>query len=806
MEVGERTMAFIRNCIQIACVLAVTVNGGERAPREIHIESGWGGLGKPQSFELTIRSDHGAYRADGRKVKPELVKALVDALMAPPLVRPTRENLGLTAEWLRANASRVFAQRHHSFSHQAANIQKLELDAFSDPDVVDRLLPGIFDSFHTDDYPHVYVHITFGDGASLSAESHAQGPYMLPWNVTPSATTYDVRIARAIAALLPEKAANRERMIDDDLPQQLADAVARSLEERIKNIDADNRAHETLELLRQRYSIQHSEINPYHDPAYGTEWKAGRTGETNLKVRLHRSGLPPNLSTFAVLLHEHGLTEGADRFLGDVTRYESLVTSTPWLMDYMRSHPHVHFNVLYVHDASFGDHAFETFTKDMRARQKPELIERVGKIRRELALLTVANGGTKSYWLLFPDHRALLWRYEGLTEVLKWKASDFAEPRCGDYQVNNGGCPAAEVTADGTLVSGSHADEACIAAFQTSHHTTIPEIDPLFPVQAHDRGGFINHSGDVIVPLCFDTVAEFSEGLARFERDGRWGYINRAGHIVIQPQFMWARDFSDGLARVQISGIALGANARWGFIDKSGKVVIQLTKDQSGYGTEEEGFHEGLAFVGEIGKKGFIDKTGKYVTPVRYGFGYGFQDGLAAVSEDSRGEHWGFIDKTGKWIIPPSFDWADPFEEGLATVNRKRDCGFVDRTGAFVLKPPVPEGETDCAAVWGSFHNGLARWRFGKKFGYIDHTGKTVIEARYDFTPGFSEGLAAVQLNGKWGYIDTAGKTVIEPRELDAADPFRNGLAHVATKDGKHGYIDRTGKYVWGPQKQSAER
>jgi WG repeat protein len=101
--------------------------------------------------------------------------------------------------------------------------------------------------------------------------------------------------------------------------------------------------------------------------------------------------------------------------------------------------------------------------------------------------------------------------------------------------------------------------------------------------------------------------------------------------------------------------------------------------------------------------------------------------------------------------------------------------------------------------VWGDFADGLSHWKFGNKYGFIDHSGKLVIKPKFDMTDQFSEGLAAVRINGKWGYIDKTGKMVIEPRELARVEDFHHGLAFVTTKDGRYGYIDRSGNYVWTP-------
>ena len=67
-------------------------------------------------------------------------------------------------------------------------------------------------------------------------------------------------------------------------------------------------------------------------------------------------------------------------------------------------------------------------------------------------------------------------------------------------------------------------------------------------------------------------------------------------------------------------------------------------------------------------------------------------------------------------------------------------------------------------------------------------------------TQGVSEepiSLFLVKLNGKHGYIDKSGKLVIEPN-FDLAGDFSEGLAAVAVGD-KWGFIDTTGHYVWEP-------
>jgi len=77
-----------------------------------------------------------------------------------------------------------------------------------------------------------------------------------------------------------------------------------------------------------------------------------------------------------------------------------------------------------------------------------------------------------------------------------------------------------------------------------------------------------------------------------------------------------------------------------------------------------------------------------------------------------------------------------------------------------------------------------------------------VIEPQFQQANEFSEGLAAVcvgacvfsKSGGKWGYIDTTGKFVVNP-QLDSVEPFRSGVARVfeyIPHDVRAGYVDKS--------------
>ena len=246
-----------------------------------------------------------------------------------------------------------------------------------------------------------------------------------------------------------------------------------------------------------------------------------------------------------------------------------------------------------------------------------------------------------------------------------------------------------------------------------------------------------------------------ADPLFPIKQDGKWGYIDRAATIVIPPQFDEAGDFFDGLAAVRIG-------RKWGYIDKAAELAI------------EPQFSSALPFC----------------------------DGLAGVEV---GDKWGQIDANGNFVCEPRFRFLPilwfPFCRELIAVQSDDAWYYTTVRGCVI----VPQELDDSAYP---FSEGLVVARTGRSYGYIDKTGKWVIEPHFSGARWFSGGLAPVRIGGvvnehgdvegaKWGYIDMTGDVVIEA-SFDDAESFWNGLARV-TIGHKIGYIDKSGKYVWEP-------
>jgi hypothetical protein len=85
---------------------------------------------------------------------------------------------------------------------------------------------------------------------------------------------------------------------------------------------------------------------------------------------------------------------------------------------------------------------------------------------------------------------------------------------------------------------------------------------------ADTKWGFIDKTGELVIPCKWGWAEKFSEGLAQVMGEGdKWGYIDKTGKLVIPCKWEWAEKFTDGLARVQ------DEDTKWGFINKTGELV-----------------------------------------------------------------------------------------------------------------------------------------------------------------------------------------------------------------------------------------
>lgn len=58
---------------------------------------------------------------------------------------------------------------------------------------------------------------------------------------------------------------------------------------------------------------------------------------------------------------------------------------------------------------------------------------------------------------------------------------------------------------------------------------------------------------EIVTPI-YDEVHHFSEGMAAVKLSTSWGYVDMSGQVVIPLRFQEATPFSDGKAKVKYNG------------------------------------------------------------------------------------------------------------------------------------------------------------------------------------------------------------------------------------------------------------
>lgn len=272
----------------------------------------------------------------------------------------------------------------------------------------------------------------------------------------------------------------------------------------------------------------------------------------------------------------------------------------------------------------------------------------------------------------------------------------------------------------------------------------------------------------------FRIESEFENGFiiagkSIFPGNSGFGLMDTARRIILEPCYDYIYDFKNGIALVESGGLC-------GFIDETGR---EITPIKYSYNIPEIKFSEGYLAVGmEDGDKiryGFINRNGQEIIAIKYDQAYSFSQGLACVALNGK---WGYVDYSGNEVIPLTFEEAENFDEkifhdALAKIKLNGKYGYVDKKG----RESIPI-KYDWMGYFST--NGFAAVENAGKFGFINREGREICPIKYDhlenegryYYPAdafFTYGCEPVWLNGKWGCIDTSGKEII-PVQYDSVD------------------------------------
>lgn len=196
---------------------------------------------------------------------------------------------------------------------------------------------------------------------------------------------------------------------------------------------------------------------------------------------------------------------------------------------------------------------------------------------------------------------------------------------------------------------------------------------------------------------------------------------------------------------------------------------------------------------------GYMKTDGEYAIQPKYKNCNSFnENGWAGVQNPETNEY-EFINLEGKPLATEVKNLkGNEFNQGIAPVKNGKKWGYMDESGKLIVQTKY-DGVTP-------FYNSTAVVRSGKDYLLIDKEGnETTLPNSIILVKDMKEGMAPfVGLNKKEGFVNEKGEIAIEARFLGVGY-FNDGLAWARTTDGKIGYINQKGDWVIKPQFKTAK-
>jgi len=292
--------------------------------------------------------------------------------------------------------------------------------------------------------------------------------------------------------------------------------------------------------------------------------------------------------------------------------------------------------------------------------------------------------------------------------------------------------------------------------------------------------------------LGFSAFAQTYSILVKPAGSKEWGYADLKGNMIIEAKYKKCIGFSEnGLAAIYDS-----KEKAFYFIDMKGERLpteVEKFKLIEVFGFGMKGFNDERAPVKIEDQWGYLDTEGKLVIQAKYDKVTIFNNGFAGVQRDGK---YFALAKNGEEfpVEAPGIKDLNRFSEQLASYKTEAGLvGFVDGSGKSVIEPKFKSA--------GDFHGGLAWAKTPDgSVGYINPVGEWAINPKFEAGKNYDPetGMVRIKLGGKWGYSNKEG-SIYFMNDSDICEDFFSGLAR-GKKDKKSGYYNAKMEWVIQPQ------
>lgn len=362
-------------------------------PQHVRVESSHTGFGGSRETLDISRGPHG-FSDGSRAIDEQRLKALVAAASAPALPALDARRLTVDAALLRA------AWQGYGAGYPPRTTQRF-LDRLADPRERPAIVQATFDSAHSDDYPAVSVELTLRSGDRITIASDAQQPFMLPWRITrhgQTTTTYDPDLGRAIAALLPEKFINRDRLTGGSrFADELVLAAMSVWHDELETAGADEKYGRELAPLQKRFRIERQEIGSMS----GFNSNMDEVWDGRLL------GKDPSPIDFELCLSARDKIAGVEPFLRDADALSRRVRALPWVARYLAAHPDARAVIQYRDDQSISPKTQETIVRNLKQSHAALATEIAPLLERSIGLYLELHDRF-AIFVVLPDGRSVV--------------------------------------------------------------------------------------------------------------------------------------------------------------------------------------------------------------------------------------------------------------------------------------------------------------------------------------------------------------------------------------------------------------
>jgi len=224
--------------------------------------------------------------------------------------------------------------------------------------------------------------------------------------------------------------------------------------------------------------------------------------------------------------------------------------------------------------------------------------------------------------------------------------------------------------------------------------------------------GLINREGNIVLPLEYDSISSFSEGLATVGKRNvnitngddiqySFGVVDIYGNFVIPLEYGWIGQFNDGVAIARRGDW----NGYWGLIDRKGNEVIPFGEGRMGWLEVWDYWNEvfthrepGVVRVTRDGKSGLYDVSGNVIIPAEYDvLRWDNENRLFHAHIDDKV---GLIGLDGIIITPVEFDSIRLLEDGKWLAVSGGEAVVVKTDGTVIVPCAVETYNMRIRVVW----------------------------------------------------------------------------------------------------------